>query len=90
VDRSSADPESLAHLVEAVPGVRSTRRVRSRDAGGAPTVDVVVTVDAQLPTRDAHAIADAIERTLFERVGARDVTVHIEPHAGAPRPPQRR
>jgi divalent metal cation (Fe/Co/Zn/Cd) transporter len=45
-------------------------------------VDVVVTVDPALPTSAAHRIADEIERALAERFEARDITVHVEPHAG--------
>jgi cation diffusion facilitator family transporter len=79
-DRIAADPELVVELVRAVPGVREARRVRSMGAGGAVTMDVVVSVDPELSTADSHAIADAVESCLRERLGARDVTVHIEPH----------
>lgn len=79
-DRFAADPDEVAALVAAVPGVRETRRVRSMGAGGGVTMDVVVSVDPQLSTADSHEIADAVESCLRERFGARDVTVHVEPH----------
>jgi cation diffusion facilitator family transporter len=82
VDHSAADPDALRAVVDAVSGVRSTRRVRSRGRGAEGRVDVVVTVDPALPTSAAHRIADEIERALAERFEARDITVHVEPHAG--------
>jgi divalent metal cation (Fe/Co/Zn/Cd) transporter len=42
--------------------------------------DVVASVNASRSTAQSHAIADEIERALREKFGARDVTVHIEPH----------
>lgn len=80
VDRIAAEPEVLAEVVHAVPGVQTVRRVRSRWIGSMPAVDVVVTVDAGLSTIAAHAIADAIETTLQKKFSIEDVTVHIEPH----------
>jgi len=79
VDRIAAEPEVLAEVVHAVPGVRTVRRIRSRWIGSMPAVDVVVTVDAGLSTMAAHAIADAIETTLQKKFSIEDVTVHIEP-----------
>ena len=82
VDQSAADPEEVRAVVEAIAGVRSTRRVRSRGHGREGRVDVVVTVDPALPTSASHRIADEVERALAERFGAGDVTVHVEPHQG--------
>ncbi len=86
VDRSAADPDELQAVVEAVAGVRSARRVRSRGRGREGCVDVVVTVDPALPTSASHRIADEVERVLAERFEARDVTVHVEPHPGGLKP----
>lgn len=41
--------------------------------------DLVVRVDARLPTDDSHAIADEVERTLRRELSIADVTVHVEP-----------
>jgi cation diffusion facilitator family transporter len=79
VDRIAAEPEVVAEVVHAVPGVHTVRRIRSRWIGSMPAVDVVVTVDAGLSTIAAHAIADAIETTLQKKLSIEDVTVHIEP-----------
>src|SRR5262245_3948476 len=82
VDQSAADPDALRAAVEAIAGVRSTRRIRSRGSPREGRVDVVVTVDPLLPTSAAHQIADDVERVLAERFGTHDVTVHVEPHPG--------
>ena len=79
VDRMAAEPEMLGEAVQSVAGVRQVRRVRSRWVGDSPSVDVVIAVDPQLSTAEAHAIADAIEAVLQQRYAMDDVTVHIEP-----------
>lgn len=79
VDQFAIDPEALADAVESVRGIRAVRRVRSRRVGPDRIVDLVVSVDAALPTAEAHAIADAVERMLEERFGVRDVSIHVEP-----------
>ena len=79
VDRIAEEPEALTEAVRSVPGVRQVRRVRSRLAGTSPAVDVVIAVDPQLATIEAHTIADAIEALLHQRYAMEDVTVHIEP-----------
>lgn len=79
VDRIATDPERLAAVVQSVPGVRGTRRVRSHLSGQGVRIDVVVAVDSRLSTAASHEIADEIERTLRERFATPDVTVHVEP-----------
>jgi cation diffusion facilitator family transporter len=79
VDRIAAEPEMLADVVRAVPGVRRVHRIRSQWIGTFPTVDVVITVAPELSTVEAHSIADTIEALLRKRYSMEDVTVHIEP-----------
>lgn len=79
VDQFALDPEAVTATVRAVPGVRAVRRVRSRWVGPDRAVDLVVSVEAALPTADAHAIADAVEQALEARFGVQDVSIHIEP-----------
>jgi cation diffusion facilitator family transporter len=81
VDRIATEPEIVLDVVGAVPGVRKVQRIRSRWVGSTPTIDVVVSVDPDLPTVEAHAIADAIETALRKQCDVEDVTVHIEPDA---------
>jgi len=79
VDHMAAAPEMLTESVRSVPGVRQVRRVRSRWVGATPSVDVVIAVDSQLSTIQAHAIADDIETLLQKQYAMEDVTIHIEP-----------
>ncbi|MDH3214596.1 MAG: cation diffusion facilitator family transporter [Myxococcales bacterium] len=81
VDRIATDPEHVTAVVQSVPGVRDTRRVRSHVSGQGMRIDVVVAVDPQLSTAASHGIADDIERTLRERFSTPDVTVHVEPES---------
>jgi cation diffusion facilitator family transporter len=80
VERSIANPEVLSSVASAVSGVQETRRVRSREGGSGPAIELVVSVDRNLSTADSHAIADEIERAISEKFLVNDVTVHIEPH----------
>ena len=79
VDRFVVAPEKLAETAMRVPGVHGVRRVRSRSLGKTLTVDMVITVDPQISTREAHDIADAVERQLEELHQVRDTSIHIEP-----------
>ncbi len=80
VERSIANADALSSAAAAVDGVQETRRVRSRQGGSGPTIDLVVSVDPNLSTAESHAIADEIERVISETFSVSDVTVHIEPH----------
>ncbi len=80
VERSIASPEALSSVASAVSGVHETRRVRSRQGGSGPVIELVVSVDPNLSTADSHAIADEIERVISEKFAVNDVTVHVEPH----------
>ncbi|MFK7885254.1 MAG: cation diffusion facilitator family transporter [Gammaproteobacteria bacterium] len=79
VDERSVDTQLLEESVGSVEGVREVRRVRSRWQGDRRSVDLIVAVAPMLATREAHAIADAIEARLEERFSVTDVSVHIEP-----------
>jgi cation diffusion facilitator family transporter len=79
VDGISHEPERVATVLRSVEGVRAVRRVRSRWVGMKASMDVVVTVAPELPTSEAHVVADAVEKTLLENFDIEDVTVHVEP-----------
>ena len=79
VDSISHEPEEIAAAVTPLDGVRKVHRVRSRWVGSKPAVDVVITVAPEMPTSEAHDIADAVEKALLETLSIEDVTVHIEP-----------
>ena len=79
VDSISHEPEEIAAAVEPLDGVRKVHRVRSRWIGSKPAVDVVITVAPDMPTSEAHDVADAVEEALLRTLSIEDVTVHIEP-----------
>ncbi len=54
VDQSLIPPEALRAVVDGVPGVRATRRVRSAGRGAQGKIDVVVCVDAACSSRESH------------------------------------
>lgn len=79
VDQFAVEPELLVAIARSVPGVRKVLRVRSRWIGSTSAVDMVVAVDPDLPTTEAHAIADTLEKLLEERYHVGDISIHIEP-----------
>ena len=80
LDERAIEAEQLRATVQSVDGVRAIRRVRSRWVGAARAVDLVIEVDAQLSTADAHKIADQLETLLADRFDVHDVSIHVEPH----------
>lgn len=81
VDQFAVEPETLARIVNGVTGVRKVSRVRSRWVGSHPAIDMIISVEPNLSTTEAHGIADMIEKLLEERFQARDISIHIEPHS---------
>ena len=81
VDQFAVEPETLARIVKGVTGVRKVNRVRSRWVGSHPAIDMIISVEPNLSTTEAHEIADMIEKLLEERFQARDISIHIEPHS---------
>jgi cation diffusion facilitator family transporter len=79
VDHIVVEPEELTAVVGAVAGVADVRRVRSHQAGSQKLIDIVVSVDGELSTSESHAIADAVEEAVRQRVGEAQINIHIEP-----------
>jgi len=80
LDERAIDADMLRAAVKNIDGVRAIRRVRSRWVGSARAVDLIIEVDAQLPTTDAHEIADKLETLLEDRFDIKDASIHVEPH----------
>jgi cation diffusion facilitator family transporter len=80
LDERAIEASALRSALQAVDGVLAIRRVRSRWIGPERAVDLVIEVDAQLPTTVAHDIADQIESLLADRFDVHDVSIHVEPH----------
>ncbi|HTE51224.1 MAG TPA: cation diffusion facilitator family transporter [Kofleriaceae bacterium] len=80
IDRAVIDPERVAAVARAVDGVEDVHRVRSRGTEVAAQLDLHLLVDGDLPLREAHAIAHAVEDRLRATIPAiDDVTIHMEP-----------
>lgn len=79
VDESAIESSLLIAAAEEITGAGSVRQVRSRWKGSDSAVDMVVSANAHLTLREAHAIADDIEKVLEERFGLKDVSIHMEP-----------
>lgn len=79
LDEMAVAPERLTEAVQKLPGIRSVRRVRSRRIGSNTAVDMVVTVDPDISTTDAHALADSIETLMDRDFGVQDCSIHVEP-----------
>ena len=78
VDQISIEPEELIKALQEVEGVREVLRVRSRWIGSTKSVDVKVSADPNLSTKDSHAIADKVESLLQQKFDVSDSSVHIE------------
>ena len=67
-------------VVDAVPGAADCHKVRTRGTEGEVYMDLHILVDPDMSIRDAHAVADAVERAVcgrFDQVV--DIVVHVEP-----------
>ena len=56
-------------------GVQAVLQVRSRWMGSTRAVDMIITVDPELSTLEAHEIADQIEALLETQFKVRDVSI---------------
>ncbi len=70
--------EKTRRRVQAVAGVRSVKAVKVRKSGGIYHAEVTITVDENLTIKEAHEIADKVEKSVKEELGG-DVSVHVEP-----------
>jgi len=75
--------EKTKRKAQAVAGVHSVKSVRVRKSGGIYHAELTITVDENLTVREAHEIADEVEKSLRRELGG-DVTVHVEPHKTRP------
>ncbi len=69
----------IAAAAEAVPGVMDCHDVRVRDCGPTLFADVHVTVDGDLPLREAHELTERIEAAVRQVIPRVDIVVHPEP-----------
>ncbi|MGH7656300.1 MAG: cation diffusion facilitator family transporter [Gemmatimonadaceae bacterium] len=80
VDQRAVDAAEIRRIVAAIPGIQGVPNVRSRtSASGTLFAEVTITCDGALTVARAHELADAAERAIRDKLGAADVTVHVEP-----------
>lgn len=80
VDSARLPEDELRALAEAVPGIRSCHKIRTRGAPNEVYVDLHVVVDPSTPLECAHAVASEVEvriRANYPQVV--EVLVHPEP-----------
>lgn len=84
-DQSLA-PEVCAEilaLARGIPGIEQPHNLRTRMVGRHPVIDLHVRLRSDLPLREAHEIATALERALRERFGKETIAnLHLEPYSG--------
>ncbi|MDR2536846.1 MAG: cation diffusion facilitator family transporter [Treponema sp.] len=74
--------ESYHVVFEAVHSVRGAgnpHRTRMRRIAGLWDIDIDIEVDPTLTVREAHTIAEAVEKAIKERVEVYDIMIHVEP-----------
>ncbi len=79
VDRRAVDPERVFNVARSVRGVESVSEIRSRGRPGDAFAELTVRVNPTTPLRQAHVIADEVERRVAEELELSHVVVHVEP-----------
>ncbi len=80
VDARGMDAAELRRLATSIPGILGVRTVRSRStASGQLFVEMTIVVAGSSSVREAHALADAVEREVERSAGSAEVVVHVEP-----------
>ncbi|MDR2434450.1 MAG: cation diffusion facilitator family transporter [Treponema sp.] len=66
--------------VRSVEGAGNPHRTRMRRIAGLWDIDIDIEVNSELKLRDAHLIANRVEKAIKERIeGVYDIMVHVEP-----------
>lgn len=81
VDRRAFEAERIRSLVAEQPGVRGASEIRSRGRPGEAFAELTIHVAPESNVREAHRIADRVEKLLEREGGFRTVVVHVEPSA---------
>jgi cation diffusion facilitator family transporter len=79
VDERAVEAAQIREVVEALPGIREVRAIRSRATGAHSFAEVTIAVSGLASVAEAHALADAVEESVARRLGGAQVTVHVEP-----------
>jgi cation diffusion facilitator family transporter len=79
VDERAVDPGDVARVASSVEGVLSVSEIRSRGRPGDQFAELTVKVQPATQVREAHVIADEVERRVAAALDLKDVVVHVEP-----------
>jgi cation diffusion facilitator family transporter len=80
-DRARIPPSMVCAVALSVPGVLGCHHVRTRGSEAEIYVDLHIQVDSSMKVEEGHAVAEKVERTICERLGAVvDVIAHLEPY----------
>lgn len=79
VDERAVEAERIRAVAADTDGVLACYAVRSRGRPGDAFAELTIAVSPELDVARSHEIADAVEGRVAERVGAREVVVHVEP-----------
>ena len=72
--------QEIADIIQTFPGVVEPHNLRTRRIGNRIAIELHIRMDGDLPLREAHDRATAIEHRLKERFGATThVSLHMEP-----------
>jgi cation diffusion facilitator family transporter len=79
VDERAVDPTRIHEIASQVDGVEGVTGVRSRGRPGEGFAELTVRVRPATHVREAHAIADEVERRVALDLELKGVVVHVEP-----------
>ena len=72
--------QEIAAIIGSFPGITEPHNLRTRRIGNRIAIEAHVRMDGNIPLREAHDCASAIERKLKERFGpATHTSIHMEP-----------
>lgn len=76
---SEQDRTAIIDIIKDIKGIIEVHRVRIRNSGPHPIIDLVVTVDPHVRIDEGHRVAHMAEVRIQSLWPEADVTVHVEP-----------
>ena len=74
--------DEILAMARGIPGIAEPHNLRTRMVGRIPVIDMHIRLRADLPLREAHEIATALERALRHRFGKETIAnLHLEPYS---------
>ncbi|MHA1409695.1 MAG: cation diffusion facilitator family transporter [Candidatus Odinarchaeia archaeon] len=80
IDTSVVEPDLISEVVYSVKGVKNVHNIRSRGSENSFFIDLHFTVDPEISIKDAHEVANKVEKKLKEAFpNVEEVITHVEP-----------